>query len=153
MEQNAPGFSPNIFLIWIILPMYHDFLGPRELQWTHMDTLRSKNSNKGLRTEYCAKVLIYIPRFHEIMTLEKMNNNSWAKKLLTLSVQNITSILELPYLYAYSTNSSKKEQRIRRRRSTFLGKMTGSAAGRECFIIAILFPEIYQFICQNGIEL
>ena len=47
----------------------------------------------------------------------------------------------------------KEEQRIRRRRSTFLGKMTGSAAGRECFIIAILFPEIYQFICQKGIEL
>ena len=108
-----------------------------------------KDSGRNIVLKY---LFTYLD-FMSDMTLEKMNNNSWAKKLLTLSVQNITSILELPYLYAYSTNSSKKEQRIRQRRSTFLGKMTGSAAGRECFIIAILFPEIYQFICQKGIEL
>ena len=59
-------------------------------------------------------------------------------------------IPKLAYIYAYFTNSSKKEQRIRQRRSTFLGKMTGSAAGRESFIIAILFPEIYHFICQRN---
>ena len=44
MEQNAPCFSPHILWIWIILPMYHDFLGPRGLQGTHMDTLKPKNS-------------------------------------------------------------------------------------------------------------
>ena len=44
MEQNAPCFSPHILWIWIILPMYHDFLGPRGLQGTHMDTLKPKKS-------------------------------------------------------------------------------------------------------------
>ena len=44
MEQNAPCFSPHILWICIILPMYHDFLGPRGLQGTHMDTLKPKNS-------------------------------------------------------------------------------------------------------------
>ena len=42
MEQNAPCFSPHILWIWIILPMYHDFLGPRGLQGTHMDTSKPK---------------------------------------------------------------------------------------------------------------
>ena len=30
-------------LILIILPMYHDFFGPRRLQGTHMGTLKPKN--------------------------------------------------------------------------------------------------------------
>ena len=44
MEQNALCFSPHILWIWIILPMYHDFLGPKGLQGTHMGTLKPKNS-------------------------------------------------------------------------------------------------------------
>ena len=44
MEQNAPYFYSHIFLIWLILPMYQDFLGPRGLHGTHMDTSKSKNS-------------------------------------------------------------------------------------------------------------
>ena len=43
MRQNAPCFSIHIW--WIrIIPMYRDFLRPRELQGTHMDTLKPKNS-------------------------------------------------------------------------------------------------------------
>ena len=44
MEKNTPCFSPHILWIWIIPPMYYDFLGPRGLQGTHMDTLKTKNS-------------------------------------------------------------------------------------------------------------
>ena len=45
MEQNAPCFSPHILWIWIILPIHHDFLGPRGLQETHMDTLKPQYTN------------------------------------------------------------------------------------------------------------
>ena len=48
MEQNAPCFSPHILWIWTILPMYHDVLGPRGLQGTHMDTLKPKKKSKSI---------------------------------------------------------------------------------------------------------
>ena len=44
MEQIAPCFSPHILWILMIVPLYHDFFGPRWLQGTHMDILKPKKS-------------------------------------------------------------------------------------------------------------
>ena len=43
MEQNVPCFSLHLVNL-NKLPMYHDFLGPRGLQGTHMDTKEKSKS-------------------------------------------------------------------------------------------------------------